>query len=116
MSVEVRRAADRFVTRSAGISTWHCFSFGNHYDPAHVAHGPVVAHDEHLLEPGAGFPPHPHRDLEIVSWVLEASSCTRTSTARRSCPRAGCSASGRAAAWCTASGRARWRRGSSSCG
>lgn len=69
--LEVRRAQDRFVTRSPGVETRHCFSFGRHYDPAHTGHGRLVVHDEHLLEPGAGFGPHPHRDLEVVSWVLE---------------------------------------------
>ena len=67
----VRRAGDRFVTRVAGVTTRHVFSFGAHYDPAHVAHGPLVVCDEHLLEPGAGFAPHPHRGVEVVSWVLE---------------------------------------------
>lgn len=71
MQPVVRRAADRFVSRSAGVETRHCLSFGPHYDPAHVAHGPLVACDEHRLEPGAGFAPHPHRGLEVVSWVLE---------------------------------------------
>lgn len=67
----MRRATDRFVTRTPGVETWHGFSFGRHYDPGRVAHGPLLVHDEHRLDPGAGFGPHPHRDLEIVSWVLE---------------------------------------------
>lgn len=66
----LRPAAERFVTRQPGIETRHCFSFGPHYDPAHVAHGRLVLHDEHRLEPGAGFAPHAHRDVEVVSWVL----------------------------------------------
>lgn len=67
----VRRAADRFLTRAPGAETRHCLSFGPHYDPAHVAHGPLVACDEHRLDLGAGFAPHPHRGLHVVSWVLE---------------------------------------------
>lgn len=67
----VRPAADRFVSRSPGVESRHCFSFGPHYDPAHVGHGRLVLHDEHLLAAGAGFDPHPHRDVEVVSWVLE---------------------------------------------
>ena len=67
----VRRAVDRFVTRSPGVETRHGFSFGAHYDPDHVAHGRLVVHDEHLLAPSAGFDPHPHRGLEVVSWVLD---------------------------------------------
>lgn len=67
----MRRAADRFVTRVPGVETRHSFSFGAHYDPAHVGHGPLVVCDEHRLEAGAGFAPHPHRDVEVVSWVLQ---------------------------------------------
>ena len=67
----MRRAQERFVTRAPGVETRHAFSFGPHYDPAHVGHGPLVVCDEHRLEPGAGFAPHPHRGVEVVSWVLE---------------------------------------------
>jgi redox-sensitive bicupin YhaK (pirin superfamily) len=70
-SVQVRRADERFRTATAGVETRHCFSFGRHYDPAHVAHGPLLLCDEHALQPDAGFAPHPHRGVEIVTWVLE---------------------------------------------
>jgi redox-sensitive bicupin YhaK (pirin superfamily) len=70
MTVEVRRGTDRFVTREEGRSTRHSFSFGAHYDPGNVGFGPMVCHDDHLVRPGGGFPDHPHRDLEIVTWVL----------------------------------------------
>jgi quercetin 2,3-dioxygenase len=68
--IEVRRAADRFETIQAGISTRHCFSSGAHYDPANVAFGPLLAADEHVVAPGAGFSRHAHRGIDIVSWVL----------------------------------------------
>ena len=84
--LEVRRAADRFVTRVPGVETRHCFSFGQHYDPAHTGHGRLVVHDEHLLAAGAGFGPHPHRDLEIVSWVLEGVLVHEDAAGRRSVP------------------------------
>jgi len=70
MSVEVRRGSVRFVTRGEGRTTRHSFSFGDHYDPENVGFGPMVCHDDHLLGGGTGFPDHPHRDLEIVTWVL----------------------------------------------
>ncbi len=64
-------ATDRFVTETAGYTTWHCFSSGAHYDPQRVSWGPVVALDEHLVAPGGGFDWHPHRGVHIASWVLE---------------------------------------------
>ena len=71
MQVDLRRADERFLTRGPGVRTRHAFSFGAHYDPAHTGFGPLVVHDDQLLDPGAGFDAHPHRDLEIVSWVVE---------------------------------------------
>jgi len=69
--VVLRQAVDRAVTRSGGIVLHHALSSGHHYDPANTSYGPLVAHDEIVLEPGAGFPAHRHRDLEVVTWVLE---------------------------------------------
>lgn len=69
--IEIRRAADRSVTHQPGITTWHSFSAGAHYDPANIGFGSLIASDEHLLEPGAGFQRHAHRGVELVSWVLD---------------------------------------------
>ena len=69
--IEVRRAADRFVTTEAGRTTHHSFSFEQHYDPGNVAFGVLVCHNDDRLVPGHGYPEHPHRDLEIVTWVLD---------------------------------------------
>lgn len=71
VTVEIRRASARFVTRAPGRDTRHSFSFGEHYDPEHVGFGPMVCHDEHSLGGGRGFPDHRHRDAEIVTWVLD---------------------------------------------
>ena len=68
--LDVRRAADRPVTRAPGLVTAHAFSFGRHYDPDDVGHGVLLAHNDDRLAPGAGYDAHPHRDLEIVTWVL----------------------------------------------
>lgn len=70
VGVEIRRGTGRFLTRAPGRLTRHSFSFGGHYDPDNVRFGPLVCHDDHLLGPGVGFEQHPHRDLEIVTWVL----------------------------------------------
>jgi len=68
--IEVRRAASRLTTTTPGITTRHGLSSGAHYDPDNLSFGGLVAHDLHVVAPGAGFDTHPHRGLEIVSWVL----------------------------------------------
>lgn len=71
MVVDVRRAADRPATRLPGRTTHHSFSFEEHYDPGNVGFGFLLCHNDDRLEPGHGYPPHPHRDVEIATWVLE---------------------------------------------
>lgn len=66
----VHRAADRFLTRQPRIETWHSFSFGAHYDPANIAHGPLLAFNDENLLPGAGFGRHAHAGVEIVTYVV----------------------------------------------
>lgn len=69
--MDVRVGVGRYPGGGEGVETLHAFSFGAHYDPDNVAFGPLVACNEERLEPGAGFAEHPHRDTEIVTWVLE---------------------------------------------
>jgi quercetin 2,3-dioxygenase len=71
VTIEVRRAAERFATRDAGRTTFHSFAFGPHYDPDNVGFGALVAHNDEHLPPGTGYPDHPHRDVEIVTVVVE---------------------------------------------
>lgn len=70
MTIEVRRAADRFRTRDEGRDTFHSFSFGPHYDPANLGFAAMVAHNDENLPPGTGYDDHRHGDVEIVTWVL----------------------------------------------
>ena len=49
------------------------FSFGAHYDPAQVGHGPLMVLNEETLLAGRGFDDHPHADAEILTWVVEGS-------------------------------------------
>lgn len=69
--IDVRRAAARYRVDMPGITSWHCFAAGPHYDPDNLSFGPVIACDEHLLEPGAGFTAHRHARVELLSWVLD---------------------------------------------
>ncbi len=68
--VAVHLAAERFVTRTEWLHSAHSFSFGSHFDPANTSHGLLVAHNEDVLSPGAGFDTHRHADMEVVTWVL----------------------------------------------
>lgn len=79
---KIRRADERFCTRNdaEGKETWHSFSFGNHYDPERIGFGPIMAINEERLAPGAGYEPHVHRDVDIVTWVLEGTLAHEDST------------------------------------
>ncbi|MGA8210383.1 MAG: pirin family protein [Nocardioidaceae bacterium] len=77
---DVRRSADRFTTRGAGLRSRHSFSFGAFYDPANVGHAALVAHNEDRVAPGSGYDLHPHADVEVVTWVLEGSLVHTDST------------------------------------
>jgi redox-sensitive bicupin YhaK (pirin superfamily) len=69
-SIEIHRAADRFTTRIGWLDSKHSFSFGHHYDPANTGHGLLVVNNDDVVRAGSGFSTHPHRDMEIVTWVL----------------------------------------------
>ncbi|MBB1244176.1 pirin family protein [Streptomyces durbertensis] len=89
--LQVQRAGDRYPggDPAAGIDTRHAFSFSGHYDPDNTGFGLLVACNEERLAPGAGFDEHPHRDLEIVSWVLEGELTHEDSTGRTTTVRPG---------------------------
>lgn len=76
----VQRADQRFVTEVEGITTHHTFSFGQHYDPANIGFGTLLAHNDEQLLSGRGFDDHPHRDTEIITWVLSGSLLHEDST------------------------------------
>ncbi len=69
-TAEIRRAADRAVTTTPWLRSRHSFSFGDHYDPDNTHHGLLLVNNDDIVEPGTGFGTHPHRDMEIVTWVL----------------------------------------------
>jgi redox-sensitive bicupin YhaK (pirin superfamily) len=72
-NVDVRRAADRFKTRIGWLDSNHSFSFSNHWDPQNTHHGLLLVNNDDIVTAGAGFETHPHRDMEIVTWVLQGS-------------------------------------------
>jgi redox-sensitive bicupin YhaK (pirin superfamily) len=72
-SVDLRRAADRFRTRTGWLDSKHSFSFGHHHDPRNTHFGLLLVNNDDLVAPGTGFETHPHRDMEIVTWVMQGS-------------------------------------------
>jgi redox-sensitive bicupin YhaK (pirin superfamily) len=69
--VTIQRAADRFHTKIGWLDSHHSFSFGGHYDPANTHHGLLLVSNDDRVRAGTGFETHPHRDMEIVTWVLD---------------------------------------------
>jgi redox-sensitive bicupin YhaK (pirin superfamily) len=71
--IDIRRAGDRARTEIEWLDSHHSFSFNDHYDPANTHHGLLLVNNEDRVAPGLGFDTHPHRDMEIVTWVLRGS-------------------------------------------
>ncbi len=68
--IDVRRAADRFHTDIGWLDSKHSFSFGSHYSPDNTNHGQLLVLNDDRVAPAGGFGAHPHKDMEIVTWVL----------------------------------------------
>ncbi|MDQ3763569.1 MAG: pirin family protein [Actinomycetota bacterium] len=71
--VDVRRAGERKHTAIGWLDSRHSFSFGRHFDPANTHFGLLLVNNDDVVQAGMGFETHPHRDMEIVTWVLEGS-------------------------------------------
>ena len=69
--IDVRRRDQQFHTRAGWLDSRHCFSFGYHYDPDNTHHGLLLVSNDDVVAPYTGFETHPHRDMEIVTWVLD---------------------------------------------
>ncbi len=79
-TMDIRRAADRAATKIEWLDSKHSFSFGSHYDPNNTHHGLLLVNNDDIVKPGTGFETHPHRDMEIVTWVLRGSLVHQDST------------------------------------
>lgn len=79
-SVDIRPAADRAATRISWLDSKHSFSFGGNYEPDNTHHGLLLVNNDDRVAPGTGFDTHPHRDMEIVTWVMQGSLVHQDST------------------------------------
>ncbi|GAA6169652.1 pirin family protein [Sessilibacter corallicola] len=78
-----RRAKNRGTEQLSWLTSKHTFSFGSYYDPNHMGISALRVINDDLVSPGAGFDTHGHRDMEIISYVLEGSIEHRDSLGNR---------------------------------
>lgn len=87
--IETYRSDQRGLTAIDWLHSRHSFSFNDWYDPAHVSFGALRVINEDVVAPGAGFPTHGHRDMEIVTYVLSGALAHKDSLGNGSTIRPG---------------------------
>ena len=91
--IQIRPSEDRGRNKLSWLDTHFTFSFDQYFDPEHVQFRSLRVLNEDVVAPGKGFPTHPHRDMEILTWVLDVgrSNIATIRAAVECCVRANCS-------------------------
>lgn len=87
--IEIRKAHERGHAQFPALDSRHTFSFGDYYDPKQMGWGALRVINDDTVQPGGGFPPHGHNNMEIISYVLEGALAHKDSTGGSSVIRPG---------------------------
>ena len=87
--IEIRKANERGRAQFPALDSRHTFSFGNYYDAEQMGWGALRVINDDTVQPGGGFPPHGHNNMEIISYVLEGALAHKDSTGGSSVIRPG---------------------------